>query len=73
MWAGCVMTWDGTIVPCCFDKDAQHPLGEIKTRSFMETWTSNEYKDFRQRILNEREQITICKNCTEGMGLSRWF
>ncbi|MCX6283767.1 MAG: radical SAM/SPASM domain-containing protein [Bacteroidetes bacterium] len=73
MWAGCVITWDGKIVPCCFDKDAQHPFGEIKTRSFRETWNSSEYKDFRQRILNGREKIDICKNCTEGMGLSRWF
>ncbi len=73
MWAGCVITWDGTVVPCCFDKDAWHPLGEIKKKSFRETWTSVEYRDFRHKILNGRAQIAICKNCTEGTGLSRWF
>ena len=27
MWSGSVSTWDGSIVPCCFDKDAKHVLG----------------------------------------------
>ena len=24
MWSGAVITWDGRVVPCCFDKDAAH-------------------------------------------------
>src|SRR5690606_31426775 len=24
MWSSCVFTWDGSVVPCCFDKDADH-------------------------------------------------
>ena len=27
MWQGAVITWDGRVVPCCFDKDAQHAMG----------------------------------------------
>ncbi len=34
LWHSCVMTWDGKIVPCCFDKDASHQLGDIKEKSF---------------------------------------
>ena len=26
-----VITWDGLVVPCCFDKDASHHLGNLKT------------------------------------------
>jgi MoaA/NifB/PqqE/SkfB family radical SAM enzyme len=29
-----VITWDGLVVPCCFDKDATHQLGNLKTQSF---------------------------------------
>ena len=31
MWHSCVITWDGFVVPCCFDKDAKHQLGDLKT------------------------------------------
>ncbi|MES2881216.1 MAG: radical SAM/SPASM domain-containing protein, partial [Bacteroidota bacterium] len=31
-----VITWDGAVVPCCFDKDAQHKLGDLKQQSFKE-------------------------------------
>ena len=26
LWSSCVITWDGKVVPCCFDKDATHQL-----------------------------------------------
>lgn len=67
MWSSCVVTWDGTVVPCCFDKDAKHPLGDLKTQTFKELWGSLKYQGFRQSILNSREEIDICKNCSEGI------
>ena len=30
MWHSCVITWDGTVVPCCFDKDAWYKMGDLK-------------------------------------------
>lgn len=66
MWQGCVITWDGKVVPCCFDKDATHTLGDLQTNSFQEIWKSNQYQDFRTTILTNRKQIDICKNCSEG-------
>ena len=36
MWHSCVLTWDGTVVPCCFDKDASHSLGSLKQKTFKE-------------------------------------
>jgi len=29
MWHGCVITWDGKVVPCCFDKDASYEMGNV--------------------------------------------
>lgn len=66
MWQGCVITWDGKVVPCCFDKDAKYQLGELKQQSFASVWQSKEYNQFRQSILKGRNQIDICTNCTEG-------
>lgn len=66
MWSSCVLTWDGKVVPCCFDKDAQHQLGDLSTVSFQSIWRSKQYEGFRQAILSHRNQIAICQNCSEG-------
>lgn len=66
MWQGCVITWDGKIVPCCFDKDAKYKLGNLETESFKSIWHSQPYNNFRKSILKNRNQIDICTNCSEG-------
>ncbi|WKN46364.1 SPASM domain-containing protein [Tunicatimonas pelagia] len=66
MWHSCVMTWDGRIVPCCFDKDAHHVLGSVQQKSFREIWYGEAYQQFRSQLLQSRQQIDICQNCTEG-------
>jgi radical SAM protein with 4Fe4S-binding SPASM domain len=66
LWHSTVITWDGLVVPCCFDKDAQHQLGNLKTESFKEMWQGNKYQNFRSSVLRSRSEIDICKNCTEG-------
>lgn len=66
MWHSCVVTWDGTVVPCCFDKDAHHPMGSLQEQSFRELWWSEPYDRFRELLLRSRSEIDICRNCTEG-------
>lgn len=66
LWHSTVITWDGLVVPCCFDKDAQHQLGNLKTESFKKMWQGNKYQNFRSAVLRSRSEIDICKNCTEG-------
>ena len=65
-WSGCVATWDGRIVPCCFDKDAHHQMGQISTQSLPTIWRSDAYMRFRAQLLTARSEIEICRNCTEG-------
>lgn len=66
LWHACVITWDGLVVPCCFDKDATHQLGDLRRQNFKELWHGEAYRGFRQRLLKGRSQIDICTNCTEG-------
>lgn len=66
LWHSCVITWDGIVVPCCFDKDAEFRLGDLKKSTFKELWQGEEYQKFRNQILKGRNQIEICTNCTEG-------
>jgi radical SAM protein with 4Fe4S-binding SPASM domain len=64
-----VITWDGLVVPCCFDKDATHQLGNLKTQSFKEIWHNNNYKQFRSELMKSRKNIDICANCSEGVSV----
>jgi len=64
-----VITWDGLVVPCCFDKDAMHQLGNLKTQSFKQIWHNENYKQFRQQLMKSRKNIDICANCSEGVNV----
>jgi len=66
MWSSAVITWDGKVVPCCFDKDATHQLGDLKKATFKEIWKSPVYQSFRKQVFSDRKSIDICANCSEG-------
>lgn len=65
MWQGSVITWDGRVVPCCFDKDASHVFGNLREESLVSIWGNSHYHVFRRQLLADRSQIEICSNCTE--------
>ncbi|MEN9964195.1 MAG: hypothetical protein RL582_1290 [Bacteroidota bacterium] len=66
LWHANVITWDGLVVPCCFDKDAIHRMGDLKSGSFKQIWKSDSYKKFRSELMTGRKNIDICSNCSEG-------
>jgi radical SAM protein with 4Fe4S-binding SPASM domain len=66
LWMGAEITWDGRVLPCCFDKDAQYEMGKLPETSFPEIWNGPAYKDFRGRLVQSRKSIDICTNCSEG-------
>lgn len=67
LWSSAVITHDGYFLPCCFDKDAHYPYGNLNLNTFKEIWHSREIGQFRKVVLNARRNIDICRNCTEGM------
>lgn len=70
MWHACVITWDGKVVPCCFDKDGTYQLGGLNNHPFKAIWKGEEYNRFRRLILKSRKNIDICQNCSEGTKIS---
>ncbi len=67
LWFNPVITWDGKVIPCCFDKDASYVMGDLNHDSFREIWDGPKYRIFRKSILTGRHMIEICRNCTSGM------
>jgi radical SAM protein with 4Fe4S-binding SPASM domain len=73
MWSSTVITWDGWVVPCCYDKDAVYKMGNLRDQSFEEIWKGKKYNEFRKKILHSRNKIDICRNCAEGIGYSKFI
>ncbi len=69
LWHANVISWDGLVVPCCFDKDAMHQLGNLNNQRFKEIWKNPNYLQFRNDLTKSRKNIDICANCSEGLSV----
>jgi len=69
LWTGTVVNWDGSVTPCCFDKDGEYTVGNAfqEGTSFRKIWKGEKLQSFRRKILADRSNISICMNCFEGM------
>lgn len=63
IYHSCVVTADGGVFPCCYDKNGAHPLGSIAEKSLQEIWQSEAFMKFRMRVRSEHPPGGICRNC----------
>ncbi len=63
LWSTSVISSDGFLLPCCFDKDAEHSFGNLQETKFDTLWKSKKIKIFRQKVFSRRKDIAICRNC----------
>jgi radical SAM protein with 4Fe4S-binding SPASM domain len=66
LWYSGVVHWDGSIVPCCFDKDNHHLLGLYQDSSWRSLWHGEKMAQFSQDTKSENKP-QICRNCTHGL------
>ncbi len=72
LWFNPVITWDGKVIPCCFDKNAEYIMGDLNIDTFKEIWDGSKYRIFRKSILSGRRMIGICRNCTSGIQRTKY-
>ena len=66
LWSGCVITTNGDVLPCCYDKDQRHAYGNITQHSLAELYHSTKANALRRRVLlNNGEPLEMCKNCNK--------
>ena len=70
VWRTIVITWDGNVVSCCFDKDAFTNMGNLKLSNANDVWKGKKFYHFRRAIQQNRAKIPICRNCTEGVKIN---
>jgi radical SAM protein with 4Fe4S-binding SPASM domain len=65
VWSSCVITWDGHVVPCCYDKDATHALGDLRGTPLRRIWRGQSAREFLMKVFTDRKGTDICRNCGE--------
>ncbi len=65
LWAGCVLTTNGDILPCCYDKSHTHAYGNIHHATLATLFRSKQADAFRQTAIRTAFQQApeICQNC----------
>ena len=67
LWYSSMVNWNGAVAPCCFDKNVDFNMGQaLNGGTFDRIWQGEEYMDFRSRILESRQDVDMCRNCSEG-------
>ncbi|MDR2824689.1 MAG: radical SAM protein [Prevotellaceae bacterium] len=65
LWAGVVFAADGQILPCCYDKNADFSFGFFEKDNFKAIWNGQKANILRKKVLENRRQFEMCRNCTE--------
>lgn len=64
LWTEPAIFWDGTVVPCCQDVNADIVLGNINTENLLNIWNSAQMQHLRRlHKKGKRDKIPICKDC----------
>lgn len=66
LWQYAMVYWDGTVVPCCYDWDAEQSLGNAFHDDFRAIWHGPTYAEFRSRVSNDKQSLPLCKECRGG-------
>lgn len=68
-WTTPVITWDGNLLPCCFDKDAGNSFGSITEQPFESIWDGEKRQAFITELIRTRDFCSICSKCPQGLKL----
>lgn len=62
-WRYLVVQWNGDVVPCCRDCNAELVLGNVADSTLREIWNGKAYQDFREQMMSGEFNNTICAPC----------
>ncbi|MCF7792366.1 MAG: SPASM domain-containing protein [Candidatus Cloacimonetes bacterium] len=69
IWTNAVVNWNGDVAICCFDKEGEFKIGNVKDEKLEKLWKSKSIMKIRNQILKDRKQIPVCRNCLEGVSI----
>jgi radical SAM protein with 4Fe4S-binding SPASM domain len=63
LWSGCVITAEGELLPCCYDKAGNYSFGSLQRESLATIWHNRKADNFRYRVLHDNSSLPICQEC----------
>jgi len=74
-WEISTILSNGDVVPCCWDYDDSMKVGNVFEEPFTKIWTGLAYRDLREKIFHERQNLVRCTICPPSFKLSKsgWF
>ena len=62
-WETMTVTWDGDLVPCCYDFNKKLVLGNLEQQSLAEIWNGEPMQALRRELIENRVDNPLCKGC----------
>jgi radical SAM protein with 4Fe4S-binding SPASM domain len=62
-WERMTITWDGDVVPCCFDYDKKYILGSLHSSTLSEIWNGVPMVRLRNEFVSNEVRNPLCVNC----------
>ena len=67
-WVNMSVTWDGEVVPCCFDYNKKNVLGNANTHTLSHIWNDTPMQNLRREFIENRVTNPLCLNCEKLHG-----
>ncbi len=63
-WSSLTILWDGRVVPCCFDVNAEYVVGDVSKNTLAEIWNDLPMRNLRKAFISGRADGTpLCRSC----------
>jgi len=62
-WRKMTVSWDGELVPCCFDYNKRYSLGNINDNTLVEIWNGEPMHALRQEFISNKVSNPLCEGC----------
>lgn len=64
-WEQMSVTWDGDVIPCCYDYDKKYVLGNIHAQTLNEIWNGEPMRRLREEFMSNDVRNPLCRSCPE--------
>ena len=68
MYFSITVTWDGFVIPCCRDVNAEFIVGNLLMEDFSSIWNGKSFSNFRKKVFNNPAALPMCLLC-DGLTL----
>ena len=75
MWFMCSISANGEIIPCGYDYTSKLKVGNIADTPLSQIWNAPAVQQLRKRLINEKESLPKCRECSINYQLTEggWF